>query len=49
MSQFSDFNVIEYKYIQLIVLIVFIFLFDCKKIQLDTKQKRNKRRILSTV
>lgn len=46
MSQFSDFNVIEYKYIQLIV---FVFLFDCKKIQLDTKQKINKRRILSTV
>jgi len=49
MSLFSDFNVIEYKYIQLIVLIVFVFLFDYKKIQLDTKHKINKRRILSTV
>ena len=45
MSLFSDFNVIEYKYIQLIV---FVFLFDYNKIQLDTKWKINKRKILST-
>ena len=44
MSLFSAFNVIEYKYIQLIV-----FRFEYKKIRVDTKHKINKRRILSTI